>query len=298
MIAGGTGGAKLAAGFDAVLPGGDLTVIANTADDDEFWGLLVCPDVDAVIYRLAGEFNETAGYGQKDETFHTLDALRAMGEKTWFRIGDKDLATHVLRAEMLRRGATLTEASLDLCRRFSLKSRVVPMSDDPVRTRFITDQGTLSLQEYFVRERLGPALRAIDFDGLETARLSPAAGAALHDADLVVIGPSNPLISIDPVLEVIGDRMRREVTVAVSPIVGGRALKGPTMEMMRAMDIDPSPVEIARRYRDRCSGFVLDARDSQLREQIEKMDYRVLECDTVMDDGGARLAREILGWST
>ena len=119
-----------------MLPGGDLTVIANTADDDEFWGLLVCPDVDAVIYRLAGEFNETAGYGQKDETFNALDALRAMGEKTWFRIGDKDLATHVLRAEMLRRGATLTEASLELCRRFSLKSRVVPMSDDPVRTRF------------------------------------------------------------------------------------------------------------------------------------------------------------------
>ncbi len=273
-------------------------MIANTADDDEFWGLLVCPDVDAVIYRLAGVFNEAAGYGQKDETFHALDALRAMGEQTWFRIGDKDLAAHVLRAEMLRRGATLTEASLELCRRFSLKSRVVPMSDDPVRTRFFTDQGTLSLQEYFVRERLEPALRAIDFDGLEAARPSPAASTALHEAELVVIGPSNPLISIDPVLEVIGDRMRPEVTVAVSPIVSGRALKGPTVEMMRAMDLDPSPVEVARRYRDRCSGFVLDARDSELREQIEKMDYRVLECDTVMDDGGARLARQILGWST
>lgn len=281
-----------------MLPAGDLTVIANTADDDEFWGLLVCPDVDAVIYRLAGVFNEAAGYGQKDESFLALDALRAMGEETWFRIGDKDLATHVLRAEMLRRGATLTEASLELGRRFNLKSRVVPMSDDPVRTRFVTDRGTLSLQEYFVREHLEPALHAIDFDGLATARLSPPAGAALLDAQLVVIGPSNPLISIDPVLEVIGDRMRRDTTVAVSPIIGGRALKGPTVEMMRAMDLDPSPVEIARRYRDRCTGFVLDAHDSQLREQIEKMDYRVLECDTVMDDGGARLAREILRWST
>ena len=298
VIAGGTGGAKLAAGFDAALPGGDLTVIANTADDDEFWGLLVSPDIDAVIYRLAGVFNEAAGYGQRDETFHALDALRAMGEQTWFRIGDRDLATHVLRAEMLRRGATLTEASLELCRRFSLKSRVVPMSDDQVRSRFFTDRGTLSLQEYFVRERLEPALRAIDFDGLEAARLSPAASAALHEAELVVIGPSNPLISIDPVLAVIGDRMRREVTVAVSPIIGGRALKGPTVEMMRALDLDPSPVEVARRYRDHCSGFVIDARDSQLREQIEKMDYRVLECDTVMGDGGARLARQILGWST
>ena len=161
-----------------------------------------------------------------------------------------------------------------------------------------TDRGTLSLQEYFVRERLEPALRAIDFEGLEAARLSSAASAALDEADLVVIGPSNPLISIDPVLEVIGDRMHRAVTVAVSPIIGGRALKGPTVEMMRAVDLDPSPVEVARRYRDRCSGFVLDARDSPLREDIEKMGYRVLECDTVMDDGGASLARQILGWST
>jgi len=281
-----------------VLPAGDLTVTANTADDDEFWGLLVCPDVDAVIYRLAGVFNEAAGYGQKDETFHALDALREMGEETWFRIGDKDLATHVLRAEVLRRGATLTEATLELCRRFNLKSRVVPMSDDPVRTRLVTDRGALSLQQYFVRERLEPALRAIDFDGLESARLSPAAAAALQEADMVVIGPSNPLISIDPVLGVIGDRLRRDVAVAVSPIIGGRALKGPTVEMMRAMDLDPSPVEVARRYRDRCSRFVLDARDSQLREQVEQLGYRVLECDTVMDDGGARLAREILRWST
>ena len=273
-------------------------MIANTADDDEFWGLLVCPDIDAVIYRLAGVFNEAAGYGQKDETFHALDALREMGEETWFGIGDKDLATHVLRAEVLRRGATLTEATLELCRRFNLKSRVVPMSDDPVRTRFVTDRGALSLQQYFVREHLEPALRAIDFDGLESARLSPGAAAALHEADLVVIGPSNPLISIDPVLGVIGDRLRRGVAVAVSPIIGGRALKGPTVEMMRSMDLDPSPVEVARRYRDRCSGFVLDTRDSQLREQVEKLDYRVLECDTVMDDGGVRLAREILRWST
>ena len=281
-----------------MLPGGGLTVIANTADDEEFWGLLVCPDVDAVIYRLAGVFNEAAGYGQKDETFHALGVLRVLGEETWFRIGDRDLAVHVLRAEMLRRGATLTEASLELCRRFGLRSRVVPMSDDPVRTRFSTDRGTLSLQQYFVRERLEPALRAIDFEGLESARPSSAAVAAVDEADLIVIGPSNPLISIDPVLGVIGDRIRRDVTVAVSPIVGGRALKGPTVEMMRSMDLDPSPVEVARRYRDRCSGFVLDARDSQLREHVETLDYRVLECDTVMDDGGARLAREILRWST
>jgi LPPG:FO 2-phospho-L-lactate transferase len=272
-------------------------VIANTADDDEFWGLLVCPDVDAVIYRLAGVFDEAAGYGQKDETHNALDALQRMGEETWFRIGDKDLATHVLRAEMLRRGATLTEATLELCRRFALKSRVVPMSDDPVRTRLVTERGTLSLQEYFVRERLAPALRAIEFDGLSTAGLGPGAAAALQQSDLVVIGPSNPLISIDPVLAVIADRLPRSGTVAVSPIVGGRALKGPTVEMMRALGLVPSPVEVARRYVDRCSGFVLDARDADLAGEIERLGYRVLVCDTVMNDGGASLAREILGWA-
>lgn len=251
-----------------------------------------------MIYRLAGVFDEAVGYGQKDETFHALDALAAMGEETWFRIGDRDLATHVLRAEMLRRGATLTEATLELCRRFKVKSRVVPMSDDPVRTRCITDRGTLSLQEYFVRDRLQPALHAIDFDGLQTARISPAAAEALQHADVVVIGPSNPLISIDPVLGVLRDHVRREVTIAVTPIVGGRALKGPTVEMMRALDLDPSPVEVARLYRDRCSGFVLDASDSRLAGQVEALGYRVLVCDTVMkDDGGARLAREIVRWT-
>jgi LPPG:FO 2-phospho-L-lactate transferase len=272
-------------------------VIANTGDDEEFWGLLVCPDIDAVIYRLAGVFDEATGYGQKDETHHALDALRLLGEETWFRIGDKDMATHVLRSEMLSRGATLTEASLELCRRFNLKSRVVPMSDDPVRTRVTTDRGVLSLQQYFVRERLEPVLHAVDFDGLQTARLPPAASEALAQAGLVVIGPSNPLISIDPVLGVMRDHARREITVAVSPIVGGRALKGPTVEMMRAVDLDPSPVEVARLYRDRCSGFVLDSHDSQLASQVEELGYRVLVCDTVMKDEGAGLAREIMRWS-
>ncbi len=271
-------------------------MIANTGDDDEFWGLLVCPDIDAVIYRLAGIFDEAVGYGQRDETFHALEALRRAGEETWFHIGDRDLATHVLRTEMLRRGFTLTEASLELCRRFGLKSRVVPMSDDPVRTRFVTDRGELSLQQYFVREKLEPALRRIHFENLEAARVSPAAGDALADADMVVIGPSNPLISIDPVLGIVRHQIHRETTLAVSPIVGGRALKGPTVEMMRALDLDPSPVEVARRYRDCCAGFVLDTHDSQLADQIEALGYRVLVCETVMKDGGAGLAGAILRW--
>ncbi|HEX9098626.1 MAG TPA: 2-phospho-L-lactate transferase [Candidatus Dormibacteraeota bacterium] len=293
VLAGGTGGAKLAAGFQSLLPPGDLVVIANTADDDEFWGLLVCPDVDATIYRLAGVFDDAVGYGQKGDTFLTLEALGRLGEPTWFRIGDRDLATHVLRAEMLDRGSRLTETALELCRRFGLASHVLPMTDDRVRTRFVTDRGTLSFQQYFVRERLAPALRSIDIAGGDAAQSTPEVTAALVDADLVVIGPSNPLISIEPILKVIGRQLHRERTVAVTPIVAGAALKGPTVEMLRALGHDASPQEVARRYTSVAGTFVLDTRDAGDAREIEAMGYRVIVCDTVMADGGAGLAREI-----
>jgi len=294
VLAGGTGGAKLAAGFDAVLPPGDLTVIANTADDDEFYGLLVCPDVDAVIYRLAGVFNETAGYGRKDETFHVLDALRALGAETWFTLGDGDFATHVMRSEMLQAGATLTETTLELCRRFGLRTAVLPMCDEPVRTRIVTDRGTFSLQEYFVRERLEPRLEAIELWGAESARASDTASAALGAADLVVIGPSNPFVSIDPIVRVLGACIPRERTLAVSPLVGGVALKGPTAEMMRALGIDVSPVAVAQRYSAVCGAFVLDEVDAALRAEVEALGLRTSVLGTVMDDGGRRLAEALL----
>jgi LPPG:FO 2-phospho-L-lactate transferase len=293
VLAGGTGGAKLAAGFQSLLPPGDLTVIANTADDDEFWGLLVCPDLDATIYRLAGVFDDAVGYGQKGDTFLTLEALGRLGEPTWFRIGDRDLATHVLRADMLNSGSRLTETALELCRRFGLASHVLPMTDDKVRTRFVTDRGTLSFQEYFVRERLAPALHSIDFAGGDAAESTPEVTAALVDADVVVIGPSNPLISIDPILKVIGGQIHRDRTVAVTPIVGGAALKGPTVEMLRALDYEPSPQEVARRYTKVAGTFVLDIRDAHLAREIDAMGYRVMVFDTVMADGGVGLAREI-----
>ncbi len=293
MLAGGTGGAKLAAGFQSLLPPGELTVIANTADDDEFWGLLVCPDLDATIYRLADVFDDAVGYGQKGDTFLTLEALGRLGEPTWFRIGDRDLATHVVRAEMLNRGCRLTETALELCRRFGLASHVLPMTDDKVRTRFVTDRGTFSFQEYFVRERLAPTLHSIDIAGGDAAESTPEVTAALVAADLVVIGPSNPLISIEPILKVIGRELPRERTVAVTPIVAGAALKGPTVEMLRALGYDASPQEVARRYTSVAGTFVLDARDARLAGEIEAMGYRVIVSDTVMADGGAGLAREI-----
>jgi LPPG:FO 2-phospho-L-lactate transferase len=272
---------------------GDLAVIANTADDDEFWGLLVCPDVDATIYRLAGVFDESVGYGQKGDTFLTLEALGRLGEPTWFRIGDRDLATHVLRSQMLDSGCRLTETSLELCRRFGLESHVLPMTDDKVRTRFVTDRGTLSFQEYFVRERLAPALHSIDIAGGDAAESTPEVTAALVDADIVVIGPSNPLISIAPILKVIGRQLHRERTVAVTPIVGGAALKGPTVEMLRALGFDASPLEVARQYSSVAGTFVLDNRDAGVAREIEAMGYRVIVCNTVMADGGAALAKAI-----
>jgi LPPG:FO 2-phospho-L-lactate transferase len=272
---------------------GDLTVIANTADDDEFWGLLVSPDVDATIYRLAGVFDESVGYGQKGDTFLTLEALGRLGEPTWFRIGDRDLATHVLRSQMLNSGSRLTETSLELCRRFGLASHVLPMTDDKVRTRFVTDRGTLSFQEYFVRERLAPALHSIDIAGGDAAESTPEVTATLVDADIVVIGPSNPLISIAPILKVIGRQLHRERTVAITPIVGGAALKGPTVEMLRALGFDASPLEVARQYAQVAGTFVLDNRDAGAAREIEAMGYRVIVCDTVMADGGSGLAKAI-----
>jgi LPPG:FO 2-phospho-L-lactate transferase len=294
VLAGGTGGAKLAAGFQSLLAPGELSVIANTADDDEFWGLLVCPDVDATIYRLAGVFDANAGYGQAGDTFHTLEALGRLGEPTWFRLGDRDLATHLLRAQMLDGGCRLTETALELCRRFKLQTRVIPMTDDKVRTRFETDRGNLSFQEYFVRERLGPALRAIEIAGGDVALPSPEAAAALEEADLVVIGPSNPLISIGPILEVLGRRMDRERTMAVTPIVGGTALKGPTVEMLRALGSEATSVEVARSYKSVAATYVVDSRDAGTAGEIEAMGYRVVVCDTVMTDDGQLLARSIL----
>jgi LPPG:FO 2-phospho-L-lactate transferase len=294
VLAGGTGGARLAAAMHALVPPENLTVIVNTADDDEFWGLLVSPDFDAVLYRLAGMFNEEAGYGVQDDSFHVLDALARAGEASWFRIGDKDFATHLIRAEMLRRGCTLTEAAGALCARFGVRASVLPMTDDRVRTRFVTDQGELSFQEYFVRERLQPALCAIRFAGIDSARPTSAVRAALAEADIVIVGPSNPLISIAPILKVAGSRIPRERTVAITPIVGGRALKGPTVEMMRAIGPEPTPVAVGTLYREIASGFVLDRRDEELAPRLAELGYRTLTCDTVMADGGLGLAAKVL----
>lgn len=296
LLAGGTGAAKLAVGLQAELPPGNLTVVANTADDVEFWGLRVCPDLDAVLFRLAGVFNERTGFGVAGETFNVHAQMRKLGEPDWFRLGDRDLAFHLVRSAMLRRGARLTETALELGRRLRLATRVLPMSDDDVRTCFDTEAGRLGFQEYFVRERLRPQLRGVAFEGLAAARPSPEAVAAVEAADLVVIGPSNPLVSIGPIGALLAGVLRRQHTLAVTPIVGGRALKGPTAEMMRTLRGEATPERVAQEYRQFASWFVLDDLDAGRAADIEAIGYRVLVTDTVMlGEGGARrLAARIL----
>jgi len=296
LLAGGTGAAKLAVGLQAELAPGELSVVSNTADDVDFWGLRVCPDTDAVLFRLAGVFNDAAGFGVADETFNVRAQMSRLGEPDWFWLGDRDLAFHLLRTRLLRAGARLTETALELGRRLELATAVLPMSDDDVRTRFDTDRGRLGFQEYFVREGLRPALRAIELAGIEAARPAPEALAAVESADLVVIGPSNPLISIAPITAVLGPAIAPERTVAVSPIVGGRALKGPTVEMMRSLLGEATPLRVAQEYRSLARRYVLDNLDVSQTPAIEALGYRVLVTDTVMDgtEGARRLASVIL----
>jgi LPPG:FO 2-phospho-L-lactate transferase len=296
LLSGGTGGARLAAGLAAVLPPEDLSIIANTADDEEFWGLLVSPDVDAILYRLAGVFNDATGFGVRDDTFHAQAMLGSLGEQTWFQLGDRDLGVHVLRAALLRDGMRLTEAVGHLARGFRIRVGVIPMSDDPVRTRITTDSGELSMQEWFVGQRCVPPVRGMRFAGIESARPAPEAVAAVTAAEAVIIGPSNPLLSIDPILAVLGDHLDRERVTVISPVVGGRSLKGPTVDMLRQMGEEATALGVARRYAGNAATIVIDRVDVALREPIRALGMRVLVEDTVMDgeQGESRLAESLL----
>jgi LPPG:FO 2-phospho-L-lactate transferase len=296
LLSGGTGGARLATGLAGVLPSEDLSVVANTADDEEFWGLLVSPDVDAILYRLAGVFNDATGFGVRDDTFHVQAMLGSLGEQTWFQLGDRDIGVHLLRGALLRGGLRLTEAVAYLARSFGIGVSVVPMSDNPVRTRIQTDAGELSMQEWFVRERCAPVVRGMRLVGIESARPSPEAVTAVTSADAVIIGPSNPLLSVDPILAVLGDALDRDQVTVVSPVVGGRSLKGPTVEMLRQMGEEATALGVARRYAGVAACIVIDRIDSPMLEPIRALGMRALVDDTVMEDadGERRLAASLL----
>jgi LPPG:FO 2-phospho-L-lactate transferase len=287
----------LAEGLYAVLPPDCLTVITNTADDLELLGLAISPDTDSVLYRLAGIFNEEAHWGVVADTFAGREMLKRYGEEPWFGLGDRDLATHLLRTFWLRSGRTLSEATAELARRLGVDARIVPMSDQPVRTKLTTRKGRLSFQEYFVRERHSLPVSRVELEGVKAAEPAPAAARALEEADRILIGPSNPVISIDPILAVLGKLIDPKRTIAVTPIVAGKALKGPTMEMLRAkLGRKATPSDVAAYYRQYASIFVLDHRDAAEAAKIHTLGYAVALLDTVMGgpDGRRRLAEEIL----
>ena len=298
-LSGGIGGAKLALGLDRVLPPGALTVVANTGDDFEHLGLSVSPDLDTLLYTLAGIDNPDTGWGRRDESWSFMAALEQLGGETWFKLGDGDLATHVERTRRLAAGETLSQITDDYRRRLGISARLLPMSDDRVRTRLLTDEGWLDFQDYFVHRQCAPPVREIAFAGAATARAHPDLLAALADPALrmVVICPSNPFISIDPILSLPGVReaMRscRAPVVAVSPIIGGKAVKGPTAKMMAELGLPVDAAAVAGHYRGLLSHYVIDQADAAA---MSGLDLPLTATRTLMETLADReaLARVVL----
>jgi LPPG:FO 2-phospho-L-lactate transferase len=303
LLAGGVGGAKLAHGFQQVLDPGALSVIVNVADDTELYGLAISPDIDTILYTLAGVANSETGWGIAGDTWTALGMLDRYGEETWFRVGDADLATHVRRSQLLRDGASLTDATAQMATALGVPSRILPASDDRLRTLLATDDGELDFQEYFVRRGQQPEVHAVRFDGVDNARPTTAVLAAFRDADLVVIAPSNPVVSVGPTLALRGIREAIESAgeagtprVAVSPIIAGRALKGPADRMLTSLGHESSAVGVARIYRGLVDRFVLDSADAALAPEVEALGMHAVVRPTVMrdDQDRARLAGAIV----
>ena len=302
-LAGGVGGAKMAQGLLAALPPGALTVIVNTADDFELYGLHISPDLDTVMYTLAGIADPVNGWGVAGDTRHTLDAIARYGQEPWFLLGDQDFATHILRTERLRAGTSLSAVTRELCGALGIRSRIVPMTDDRVATLVDTPAGRLEFQDYFVGRRQTDDVLGVTFAGIERATAHPDALTAIREASGVVIAPSNPIVSVAPILATPGMRDALAETpapiVAVSPIVGGRALKGPAAQMLTTLGHEVSALGVARLYAGLIDGLVIDEVDRELTPAIELAGPRVLVTATVM--GGEadrrRLATEVLDFA-
>jgi len=304
-LAGGVGGAKLADGLQRALEPGELSVVVNTGDDLERHSLPVWPDHDTVLYTLAGVADPVQGWGLADESWTVMDQLARLGEETWFRLGDRDIATHLFRAARLRAGRRPTEVAAELARALGVSSRVLPMADEPVRTRVRTDGGWLDFQDYFVRLQQEPAVREVTFEGTERARVTPEVASAFESAEAVVIAPSNPIVSIGPILAVPGmvaaisaARARGIRVVAVSGIVAGKALRGPADRMMAGLGEEATALGVARRYAATglLDAFVLDEQDRSLAGDAAALGVEAVVADTIMTDEAARvrLAREVL----
>jgi len=298
ILAGGVGGARMADGFAQQLPLANLTVVVNTGDDFEHLGLTICPDLDTVCYMLAGLANPATGWGLRDDSWRAIEQVARLGGPAWFRLGDLDLATHLVRTHLLKQGERLTAVTRHLCAQWGIQPSVLPMSDEPAPTLIVTDEGVLPFQHWFVERQWQPAVREVLLP--DDVRASGAVIAALEKADVVVLAPSNPFVSLDPILNVYPIRAMimdvPEVVVAVSPIVGGVAIKGPAAKMLQERGLPVSPQAIVDYYGDLIDVFVYDRQDQGA---VNSPDHELLCTDTIMHDrdARARLAREILAYT-
>lgn len=301
-LAGGVGGARLADGLARAIPGDPLTVIVNVGDDFDHLGLRICPDLDTVCYTLAGLANPATGWGRSDDTFKALETLSQLGGPSWFRLGDRDLGLHLERTRRLRLGQSLSQVTQAICQAWQVRTRVLPVTDDNAPTWVYTDEGELPFQEYFVHRQCRPQVTGFRFADIADARPAPGVLAALETARVVVFCPSNPWVSIDPILAVPGIRQAiampkpGRARVAVSPILGGKTVKGPAAKMYAELGIDPSAVAVARHYTGLLDGFVIDHQDATLAREIEKLGMHVLVTQTLMltPHDRCRLAVEVL----
>lgn len=287
-LAGGVGGSKLLIGLQGALAASELTAIVNTADDTSMYGVYISPDVDIVTYWLSGLADRERGWGLEGDTFAVVAGLERLGTETWFRLGDQDFATCLFRTNRMAAGATLSAVADEIRRALGVATRIIPMSDDPVRTRIVTeDARTLEFQEYFVKERQTPAVREVRFAGIGDAKPAPGVMEAIQEAERVILCPSNPVVSLAPILTLSGVRdalKEHPRVIAVSPIVGGRAVKGPADKLLPILGAEVSALGVARLYADFCNTFVLDERDAQQIAAVEELGMRAVALDTLMTD--------------
>lgn len=299
-LAGGVGGAKFAHGLAQILPPEDLTVIVNTGDDFEHYGLYICPDLDTVCYTLAGMANPDTGWGRVNETWNVIENASRLGGPAWFGLGDQDLGTHLERKRRWKEGQTLSQITKDFCRAWGIGPTILPMSDQPVRTIVETEEGALGFQEYFVHRRCEPRVTGFRFEGVESAEPAPGTREAIDSADAVIICPSNPWVSIDPILRVFSPFLSGEGPgvrfFAISPIIGGQTVKGPAAKMYRELGIEPSAWAVAKHYCDLITGFVFDTLDKQLEDEIRSLNMRTFVTNTLMHshDDRKQLASNVL----
>ncbi len=293
-LAGGVGGAKLAHGLAQILGPEELTVIVNTGDDFEHLGLYICPDLDTVCYTLGGLANSETGWGRAGETWNTIANVERLGGPAWFRLGDQDIATHIERTRRLKEGQSLSQITKDFCKAWGIQHTILPMSNSPVRTMVDSDEGELAFQEYFVHRQCAPKVKGFRFDGVEVAEPTVGAKEAIEKADAVVICPSNPWVSVDPILQVI--KKINKPIVAVSPIIGGKTVKGPAAKMYSELGIEPSALAVAKHYRNILAGFVLDNVDQSMENDVKELDIKTLVTDTLMNNltDRTRLAKDVL----